>query len=426
MAETIIHKIIARAAKLPSVNSGDIVTAEVDLAFAHDSSGPRRWQPLMDEVGIGLKDPDKVAIVTDHYVPAVDADSAEILRLSRQFASDHKVNSFFDMIGIVHVVLPEKGLIRPGAFVAGGDSHSPTGGAFGAYVAGYGATDMFGIVTTGETWLKVPRVVKLELNGRLSEGVVAKDLMLFLCRELGLDNAFTAFEFTGSAVDEMAMMERMVLSNMTTELGGEAGIIAPDQTTLDYLAAVGRPVEDEEAAVALASDPDAEYDASHTFDVGALAAQVAAPHSPSNTKDADQFGDVAIDQAYIGACVGAKLSDLQMAAKALEGRKVASGVRLLVAPASQATLTVATKDGTLETLTEAGAILLPSGCGACAGMGAGILAKGDVCISTTNRNFRGRMGHDEADVYLASPYTVAASAVAGRITDPREIIGGDS
>jgi len=387
MAETIIHKIIARAAKLPSVNSGDIVTAEVDLAFAHDSSGPRRWQPLMDEVGIGLKDPDKVAIVTDHYVPAVDADSAEILRLSRQFASDHKVNSFFDMIGIVHVVLPEKGLIRPG---------------------------------------EVPRVVKLELNGRLSEGVVAKDLMLFLCRELGLDNAFTAFEFTGSAVDEMAMMERMVLSNMTTELGGEAGIIAPDQTTLDYLAAVGRPVEDEEAAVALASDPDAEYDASHTFDVGALAAQVAAPHSPSNTKDADQFGDVAIDQAYIGACVGAKLSDLQMAAKALEGRKVASGVRLLVAPASQATLTVATKDGTLETLTEAGAILLPSGCGACAGMGAGILAKGDVCISTTNRNFRGRMGHDEADVYLASPYTVAASAVAGRITDPREIIGGDS
>lgn len=274
MANTIIHKIIARAAGRENVESGEIVTASVDFAFAHDSSGPRRWQPLMDRVGVGLWDPSRVAIVTDHYVPAVDADSAQILQSTREFAARHGIESFFDMVGIAHVVLAENGLIRPGAFVAGGDSHSPHGGAFGAYVAGYGATDMFGIVATGETWLKVPKVVKVELNGTLPDTVVAKDLMLFLCRELGLDNAFTAFEFAGSAVDSMSMYERMVLSNMTTELGGEAGIIAPDATTLSFMAERGKAVEDEEAALVLASAPDAEYSAVHSFDVGQLSAQV--------------------------------------------------------------------------------------------------------------------------------------------------------
>lgn len=420
---TIAEKIIARAAGQQSVSPGNIVTAKVDLAFAHDSSGPRRWEPHLKKLGVGLWDASKVAIVTDHYVPATDADSAAILKIARDFAQTHQVKSFFDMLGICHLVLPERGLIRPGAFVAGGDSHSPTGGAFGAYVAGYGSIDMVGIVVTGETWVLVPESIRIELNGALSPGVVAKDLMLMLCREVGMDNAFRAIEFDGATVNEMEMHERMVLSNMATELGGEIGIIAPDQVTFDFLRERGKPIEDEEAARALASDPGARYEAEHRFDVSTLSPQVAAPHSPDNTKDVSELAGISVDQAYIGACVGAKLSDLHMVAKILKGRCVASNTRLLVAPASQETMTRASADGTIQILTDAGAKIMPTGCGACAGMGAGILSEGDVCISSTNRNFQGRMGHSGADIYLGSPYTTAASAVAGQIVDPRDMMG---
>jgi 3-isopropylmalate/(R)-2-methylmalate dehydratase large subunit len=419
---TMAEKLIARAAGLTAVKPGQIVTANVDLAFAHDSSGPRRWAPQLEKLGVGLWDPAKVAIVTDHYVPATDADSAAILKTTRNFARDHKVQQFFDMIGICHLVLPEKGLMRPGEFVAGGDSHSPTGGAFGAYVAGYGATDMVGIVATGKTWIRVPESIRVELDGELPRGVVAKDVMLMLCREIGLDNAFRAFEFGGSAVEAMTMQERMVLSNMTAELGGEAGLIAPDDTTLRFLQERGKPVDDEAASRAFSPDADAQYLAHHRFDMAAMEPQVAAPHSPDNTRNADQFGSVRLDQAYVGACVGAKLSDLHMVAEVLKGRKVADHVRMLIAPASQEVMGKASADGTIQTLVDAGAKIMPTGCGACAGMGAGILSDGDVCISSTNRNFQGRMGHSGASVYLGSPYTTAASAVAGHIADPRPMM----
>ncbi len=420
---TIAQKIIARAAGRHRVKPGELVTAAVDFAFAHDASGPRRWQPHMDRWGVGLWDPAKVAIVSDHYVPAADTASAEILKLTREFADRHGVASFFDMVGICHVVLPENGLIRPGAFVAGGDSHSPTGGAFGAYVAGYGATDMLGIVTTGRTWLIVPQTIRVNIEGAFPARVVAKDLMLILCRELGMENSFTTIEFAGSTVRAMPMLERMVLSNMAAELGADTGIVEPDEVTFAYLRERGKPVEDEAAASALHSDADAGYAAVHTIDAATLVPQVAAPHSPENIADAAHFADVRIDQAYIGACVGAKLNDLRMAARVLEGRKVADGVRLLVAPASAETYARAAREGIITALTEAGALMLPSGCGACAGLGAGVLAKGETCISTTNRNFRGRMGDAGSAVYLASPYTVAASAIAGRIVDPGEIMG---
>lgn len=422
---TIAQKIVARAAGVASVSPGEIVTCKVDLAFAHDSSGPRRWQPHLERLGVGLWDPKKVAIVTDHYVPAIDASSAAILKGARDFAKRYNVGSFLDMVGICHVVLPERGLIRPGAFVCGGDSHSPTGGAFGAYVAGYGATDMVGIVVTGETWVRVPETVRIDLNGALPNGVVAKDLMLMLCREVGMDNAFRAIEFGGTAVTEMDMFERMVLSNMAAELGGEVGIIAPDQVTFDYLEERGAPVEDEDTALSLASDPECEYGARFVFDVASLIPQVAAPHSPANTKDVTELAGVQVEQAYIGACVGAKLSDLQMAAKVLKGRQVANSTRLLIAPASQETMSRAAADGTIEILAAAGAKIMPTGCGACAGMGAGVLSDGEVCISSTNRNFQGRMGHSGASVYLGSPYTTAASAVAGHIADPRDMIGSN-
>jgi 3-isopropylmalate/(R)-2-methylmalate dehydratase large subunit len=418
---TLVEKIISRAAGF-AVSSGDIVTAKVDFAFAHDSSGPRRWMPMLDDLGVGLWDASKIAIVSDHFSPAADAESAAILKLTREFAREHHVANFFDMVGICHLVLPAHGLIRPGAFIAGGDSHTPMAGAFGAYAAGYGATDMAAIVATGETWLAVPETIRVHWSGAFSRGITAKDAMLMLCRVLGIDNAFHAIEFAGDSVDAMPMAERMVLCNMSAELGAETGVVAPDATTFAYLRACGRPVESEAFALALKSDADAHYAAVHSFDAAALGPQIAAPHSPANTQDAADFFNVAIDQAYIGACVGAKLEDLRMAAEILRGRKVAAGVRLLVAPASSSTTAAAARDGTLAALVEAGATLLASGCGACAGYGAGLLADGDVCISTTNRNFQGRMGHQNAKVYLGSPYSVAAAAIVGRIVDPRSLL----
>jgi 3-isopropylmalate/(R)-2-methylmalate dehydratase large subunit len=392
----------------------------VDLAFAHDSSGPRRWKPVLDELGVGLWDPAKVVIASDHYVPAVDAESAAILKLTRDFARDHGVTRFMDMKGIAHTLLPQHGMLRPGMFVAGGDSHSCHGGAFGCYISGFGAADMAAIVATGETWINVPYDDLIVWNGQLGPGVTSKDIMLFLCRRLGMDNAFRAAEFAGATVAAMPMDERMVLSNMSAELGYDAGVIAPDATTIDHIRGHGGdPGPD---PMAWRSDPDAAFDRVFTFDAAVLAPQAAAPHSPDNSDNASRARGVRIDQAYIGACVGAKLEDLRMVAAILRGRSVAPGVRLLVAPASSAITAQAAREGVLDALLDAGAVLLPSGCGACAGMGAGVLAAGEVCISTTNRNFKGRMGHEDAHVWLASPFTVAASAVAGEITDPRDML----
>lgn len=419
---TLVEKIIARAAGKSRVSVGELVTAKVDFAFAHDSSGPRRWAPMLAEIGAAIWDVSKVALVSDHYAPASDPESAAILKLTREFAAEHHVGAFFDMIGICHAVLPEHGLIRPGDFIAGGDSHTPTAGAFGTYAAGYGATDMVAIVATGETWLSVPATIRVDWRGALGRGVTAKDVMLFLARRLGMDNAFKAIEFAGPTVEAMSLSERMVLCNMAAELGAETGVVAPDRRTFDYLATTGRPVEDEAAALALASDPGAIYEAVHSFDADALAPQIAAPHAPENSGPASDYAGVAIDQAYIGACVGAKLSDLRMAAEVLRGRHIAPGVRLLVAPATSAATAEAAKDGTLAALVDAGATLLASGCGACAGYGSDVLAAGEVCISSTNRNFRGRMGDPTSQVYLGSPYAVAAAAVAGRIVDPREML----
>jgi 3-isopropylmalate/(R)-2-methylmalate dehydratase large subunit len=418
---TLAEKLIARAAGKARVSPGEIVTCRVDLAFAHDSSGPRRWAPMLNDLGVRIWDPSKVVIVSDHYVPAVDAESAAILKLTRDFAATHGVVRFYDMEGISHTLLPQNGLLKPGMFVAGGDSHSCHGGAFGCFIAGYGATDMAAIVATGETWIVVPGSDLIDLAGALSAGVASKDVMLFLCGELGMDNAFKAIEFAGDAVAAMPMDERMVLSNMSAELGYDAGLIAPDHVTLAHIRAHGGEVV--ESALDWRSDPGAQYREKRRYDMRALAPQVAAPHSPANAAPATQHEGVRIDQAYIGACVGAKIEDLRMAARILRGRKVAHGVRLLVAPASTRISEEAAREGVLADLLAAGARLMPSGCGACAGMGAGLLAAGETCISTTNRNFKGRMGHDEAEVWLASPYTVAASAVAGHIVDPRDMLG---
>lgn len=410
MPQTLAQKLVARAAGRSAVTPGEIVTCKVDLAMVHDSSGPRRLKPRLERLGAKVWDPSKVVVITDHYVPAYDDESRKIIQIARDWVKEAGVSAFYDAQGICHVVLPERGHLQPGMFAVGGDSHSPTGGAFAAYMFGVGATEMLGVMVTGEIWLKAPHTIAMELDGRLRPGVSAKDVMLFLIGRFGMDGGqYQAVEYRGAAIRALPMQERMTLCNMTAELGGQTGLIASDETTLRYLGK-GEVWE---------SDPGAALLAHHKFDAGALAPQVAAPHSPANARAVSEFREK-VDLAYIGACTGAKLEDLRMASQVLKNRK--ARVKLLVAPASLRDQHAAEKEGTLGILLDAGAELLGNSCGMCAGYGAHLLPDGAVAISTTARNFKGRMGSPSAQVYLASPYTVAASAVAGRIADPRELV----
>ena len=421
--QTLAQKIIAKACGKSTVSPGEIVTCKLDLVLMHDSSGPRRVKSRLEELGADVFDPAKVVLVSDHFVPATDPESAEILALTRRWAKDNLINNFYDMQGICHVMLPQQGHLKPGMFIVGGDSHSPTGGAFGTFMVGIGATEMTGALATGEIWIKVPETIRININGRLQKGCSAKDIMLHLCATLGMNNNYKVMEFAGDTVSNMSMYERMVLCNMSAELGGKTGIVAADQTTVDWINSTGEIAPSN--ALDWQSDLDASYVKVINIDASELIPQVAAPHSPENTHPVTSFKNIKIDQAYIGACTGAKLSDLKMAASVLKGKKVATGTRLLIAPASIKTTELAAKDGTLAILTEAGAIMLPTGCGACAGMGAGAIANGENCISSTSRNFKGRMGSPDSSVYLASPYTVAACAITGTITDPRQFLEGE-
>ena len=361
VAQTLAQKIIARAAGREAVGRGEIVTARVDLAMIHDSGGPRRVAPILERLGVGLWDASRVVLIVDHYVPAEDEESRRIVGQAQAFAARHALGGFYDGEGICHVVLPERGHLRPGLFAVGGDSHSPTGGAY------------------------------------------------------------QAVEYAGEAIGALPMQERMTLSNMTAELGGQTGLIAPDAVTVDYLRAAGADPSDWRQWF---SDPDAPLLAHHRFAAEELQPQVAAPHSPALSAAVGEYQGRPIDVAYIGACTGAKLVDLRMAAEVLRGQRVAEGVSLFVAPASRRDQEAAAADGTLQVLLDAGGRLLPNACGICAGYGGARLGEDVTCISTTARNFRGRMGAASSQVFLASPYTVAASALGGRITDPRPHLTG--
>jgi 3-isopropylmalate/(R)-2-methylmalate dehydratase large subunit len=420
MATTLAQKIIARAAGRAAVVPGEIVTAAVDLAMIHDSGGPRRVEPILQDLGVGLFDPEKVVLISDHFVPGDTDEGAQILELTRRWARERKV-AFHDGQGICHVVLPEKGHLKPGMFVVGGDSHSPTGGAFGAYMFGVGATEMAGVLATGEIWLRVPGTILIEWTGRLRAGVVAKDMMLALCGRLGMGGGrYEAVEYAGEAVRALSMQERMTMSNMAAELGAQAGLIAPDETTAEWLAAHGGDAGDWRG---LATDPGAELLEHHVFDAATLEPQVAAPHSPANAMDAKDAPATAVDVAYIGACTGAKYDDLKAAAAILRGRRLAPGVELMVAPSSRADQERAARDGIMQVFEEAGARVLANACGICAGYGADRLGEDVTCISSTARNFKGRMGAASSKVWLGSPLTVAASAIEGRIADPRHHMG---
>ena len=417
---TLAQKLVARAAGRGHVVPGEIVTCRVDLAMFHDSSGPRRLQPMLAELGAQIWDKGKVVLVIDHYVPEADDESRRIVRIARDWAAELRLPHVYDSQGICHVVVPQHGHLRPGMFCVGGDSHSPTGGAFGAYMFGIGATEMLGVVTSGEIWLQVPESIFMQWNGRLTDGVSAKDMMLAMLGRHGMNGgAYQAVEFCGPAVRALTMQERMTLANMSAELGAQAGLVAPDETTRTWLAAHGAPEVD---IAPWHSDDDAPG-ARHVFDADALAPQIALPHSPANVRGVDELAPTRIDIAYLGACTGAKLDDLRAAARVLAGRRIAPHVHLLVAPASVRDAARAESEGVMRTLVDAGATLLPSACGACAGYGSSI-PEGSTVVSSTARNFKGRMGAATAQVYLGSPYTVAASAVCGAISDAREMLAG--
>jgi 3-isopropylmalate/(R)-2-methylmalate dehydratase large subunit len=419
--QTLAQKLIARSAGRDNVAVGEIVNCRVDLAMFHDSSGPRRLKPMLEELGAQIWDKSRVVLVMDHYVPERDDESRKIVRIARDWARDEHLPHVYDSQGICHVVVPQHGHIRPGMLCVGGDSHSPTGGAFGAYMFGIGSTEMLGVMVTGQIWLRVPETLQMHWRGRLQPGVSAKDMMLHMLGRFGMNGGqYQAVEFCGEAVHALSMQERMTLSNMSAEMGAQAGLIAPDATTADWLRSAGVPAEALDNLTQWQTDAEAAV-TRHDFDASTLAPHVAAPHSPANSAAVDQYRDTRVDVAYIGACTGAKLDDLRAAASMLRGRRVAAGVRLMVAPASQQDQAAAQQEGVLQVLQEAGAELFPTACGACAGYG-GTLEDNTNVISSTARNFKGRMGSPTAQVYLASPYTVAASALRGVITDPRDIL----
>jgi 3-isopropylmalate/(R)-2-methylmalate dehydratase large subunit len=419
--QTLAQKLIAKAAGVSHVKVGEVVTCDVDLAMFHDSSGPRRLKPMLDELGAKLWDPNKVVLVLDHYVPAKDADAERIVQITRDTARTWRLPHVIDSEGICHVVLPERGHLKPGMFCVGGDSHSPTGGAFGAYMFGIGATEMLGVVVTGKIWVQVPRTLRMHWQGKLKTGVSAKDMMLHMIGKFGMNGGqYQAIEFAGAAVQALSMQERMTLSNMSAELGAQAGLIAADDVTRAYLQSVGVSEAQLKDVTRWQSDEGAACE-SYFFDASALSPQVAAPHSPANTQAVGAFHDTTIDMAYIGACTGAKLEDLRAAAQVLKGHKVREGVQLMVAPASARDQAQAEKEGVMQILRDAGAQVLPNTCGACAGYGA-TFAENTTVISSTARNFKGRMGPSSVQVYLASPWTVAASALRGRISDVREML----
>jgi 3-isopropylmalate/(R)-2-methylmalate dehydratase large subunit len=419
-AATLAQKLIAKASGRSHVAVGEIVTCDVDLAMFHDSSGPRRLKPMLTELGAEIWDTSKVVLVIDHYVPEQDDDARKIVRIARDTARQWQLPNVIDSEGICHVVLPERGHIRPGMMCVGGDSHSPTGGAFGSYMFGIGATEMLGVVVTGKIWLQVPSTIRMQWEGKLAKGVVAKDMMLHMIGQFGMNGGrYQAIEFAGPTIEQLSMQERMTLSNMSAELGSQVGLIAADATTFDYL----KDKVDKQSLAELQSwqsDADAACER-HDFDASMLAPQVAAPHSPANTKPVTAYADIGISVAYIGACTGAKLEDLRAAAQVLKGQRVASQVSLLVAPASKRDQLQAEQEGVMQILRDAGATVLANSCGACAGYGHS-LPEGANVISSTARNFKGRMGPASTQVYLGSPYTVAASALRGRISDVRDML----
>lgn len=413
----ITEKILAKAAGKKTVHPGEIVDANVDMIMVHDLTGPLAVEAFKK---IGTKkvwDNKKVVVILDHQVPAESVKAAELHKTMRQFAKDQNL-TFYDVGrgGICHQVMPEKGHVKPGTVIVGADSHTCTYGAFGAFATGIGSTEAAAVFATGKIWFKVPPTIRVDVKGKFQKFVTPKDLILNVIGKLSVDGAiYKAAEFTGSTIKGMSIAGRMTVCNMAVEMGAKNGIIAPDEVTRKFLE--GR-ISEMPDFKALQSDKDSKYEKTVEFDVSRMEPQIACPSSVDNVKPVSEVGNVPVDQAFIGSCTNGRLEDLRLAAQVLKGKHVKDGVRALVIPASQEVYRQAMQEGLLEIFTDAGAIVCGSACGPCLGGHIGLLAAGETCVSSSNRNFIGRMGSTQANVYLASPATVAASAVTGKITNP--------
>jgi 3-isopropylmalate/(R)-2-methylmalate dehydratase large subunit len=416
---TITEKILAAHAGLEAVAPGQLINAKVDIALGNDITAPIAIKEFKQAGAAKVFDPERVVLVADHFAPNKDILSAIQCQTLRQFANEQHLRHFYDGgdMGVEHALLPEKGIVGPGDLIIGADSHTCTYGGLGAFATGVGSTDLAATMITGECWFKVPESILFILNGKLSEWVGGKDLILYIIGQIGVDGAlYQAMEFTGDAITKLPMADRLAMCNMAIEAGAKNGIIAPDEITREYVKGRAlRPV------TFYASDRGAEYAGVREIDVSRLEPQVAFPHLPENTHPISEVGEVPIDQAVIGSCTNGRLEDMRLAAKVLQGRKVAKGVRLIIIPATPWIYSQSLQEGLFNIFLEAGAIISPPTCGPCLGGHMGILAPGETAIATTNRNFVGRMGHPESKVYLANPAVAAASAVAGKIVGPKDL-----
>jgi 3-isopropylmalate dehydratase large subunit len=417
MAQTFSEKILSRKAGRP-VRAGEVITAVPDLYLSHDNSSAIIGE--FKKLGLArVKAPEKIIIVLDHIVPASDERYAQNHKTIREFVRAQGIPNFFDIQhGVCHQVFSEAGFALPGKVILGSDSHTTTYGAYGAFSAGIGRTEMASIWATDEIWLRVPETLRIEFRGEFPAGVSAKDAILKVIGDNGADRAnYEAVEFAGPSASKFSLASRMVLSNMAAEMGAKNGYFEPDDLTLEWLKARAR--ADFEI---VRSDPGAAYEAVLQYDLSALEPQIACPHTVDNVKPVREVEGRPFHQALIGTCTNGRLEDLEVAARILKGRKIHPNIRLLILPASRAVYVEAMKRGLLEILSEAGAVILNPGCGPCLGAHEGLLAPGEVVVGTSNRNFKGRMGGRDSEIYLASPATVAASALEGRITDPRKYL----
>jgi 3-isopropylmalate/(R)-2-methylmalate dehydratase large subunit len=416
----ITEKILAKASGKQAVHPGEIIDANVDVVMVHDLTGPLAVEAFK-KIGVPkVWDNKKVVVILDHQVPAESVKAAELHKTMRQFAKEQNL-PFYDVGrgGICHQVMPEKGHVVPGTVIVGADSHTCTYGAFGAFATGIGSTEAAAVFATGKIWFKVPPTIKVNVQGDFQKYVTPKDLILNIIGKLSVDGAiYKSAEFTGPTIKNMSIAGRMTLCNMAVEMGAKNGIIEPDETTRKFLQ--GR-VTSMPNFDTLKSDADAVYERTVDFDVSNMEPQVACPSSVDNVKPVSEVGNVPIDQAFIGSCTNGRIEDLRLAAQVLKGRQVKDGVRALVIPASQEVYRQAMQEGLLEIFTDANAIVCGSACGPCLGGHIGLLAAGETCVSSSNRNFIGRMGSTQAGVYLASPATVAASAVTGKITSAQQL-----
>lgn len=417
---TMSQKILAAHAGLDKVEAGQLIEANLDLVLGNDITSPVAINEMSKFTTKGVFDKDKIALVPDHFVPNKDIKSAENCKCVREFARKNEITNYFEVgkMGIEHALLPEQGLTVPGDLIIGADSHTCTYGALGAFSTGIGSTDMAAGMATGKGWFKVPSAIKFNIIGKPSKWVSGKDVILHIIGMIGVDGAlYKSMEFVGEGIKNLSMDDRFTIANMAIEAGGKNGIFPVDELTIKYL--------DEHAPgkkyTVFEADEDAVYDEEYTIDLSTLKSTVSFPHLPENTHVVDEIDDIRIDQVVIGSCTNGRLDDLRCAAEVIKGHHVAQGIRCIVIPATQNIFLKAMEEGLVKTFVEAGAIISTPTCGPCLGGYMGVLASGEKCVSTTNRNFVGRMGAIDSEIYLASPAVAAASAITGKISQPSEI-----